>query len=79
MLYLYPELVDETSLDGTMRDVDMFGEKSDTSGYADFADLSDTGAAGDPHSASPESGEKFFTETSKQLAELLRDVYAANR
>lgn len=75
MLHLYPELVDESSLSGAMRDVDIFGEKSKTAGYTDFADLSETGAAGDPQSATPESGEKFFAEASEQLAELLRETY----
>ncbi|WP_436934701.1 creatininase family protein [Halovenus marina] len=78
MLYLYPELVDESSMAGTMRDVDMFGDGSNTTGYADFADLSETGAAGDPASATASAGEKFFAEASERLAELLLETHERN-
>lgn len=78
MLHLSPELVDESSLDATMRERDTFGDGSQTAGYVDFADLSETGAAGDPQPATARAGEKFFAEASEQLAEVARNISKAN-
>jgi creatinine amidohydrolase len=78
MLYLRPDLVDESSLEGTTSEGDMFGEGSPVASYGEFGDVSETGAIGDPEVSSAEAGEQFYEEVGDRLEELLREIHADN-
>lgn len=85
MLYLYPELVDETDMEaaalaepydsGTQ---DMFAG-GPLSVYRDFEAYSSSGAIGDPSVATPEKGRRILEIVREELVALLREIHDRNR
>lgn len=84
MLHLRPDLVDETSIEGTFggkhyehENQDLF-DSGPLSVYRDFAAYTDQGAAGSPELASEQKGGQFFDAYRTEFARLLHTAHTNN-
>ncbi|MDL5363406.1 creatininase family protein [Halalkalicoccus sp. NIPERK01] len=84
MMHLYPELVDETQLEGTQRDEpydlgrqDLFAD-GPLSVYRTFDEYSHSGAIGAPELATAEKGKRLFVHIETELSDLLSEIHTQN-
>lgn len=85
LLHLYPELVDEERIEGTLRDEpyehgrqDLFAD-GPLSVYRTFDEYSQSGAIGAPEYATADKGERLFECVTTELSSLLREIHTQNR
>lgn len=84
MLHLYPDLVDRAAETGTMMDEPYDQSVQDLihggplSVYRDFTEYSESGAIGDPTTASADKGEKLYDVITQAVADLLVRIYEQN-
>lgn len=85
MLYLRPELVREGEMEAPNMDEpydqapgDLFGS-GPLSVYRGFDEYSDTGAIGEPTSATAAKGEQLYERLGDEFATLLREIHDNNR
>lgn len=85
MLHLRPELVRTELIEGTMRDEpyrqarqDLFDD-GPLSVYRPFTEYSESGAIGDPVSATEQKGKKLYKRFCEELATLLIEIHEENK
>lgn len=84
MLHLYPDLVDEDQLEGTIMDEPYDKGLQDLlvpgplTVYRPFTEYTKSGAIGDPTVATAEKGAELFERLGDELASVLREVYENN-
>jgi creatinine amidohydrolase len=85
LLHLRPDLVDEDAIEGTPmdepyeRDGRDLLESGPLSVYRTFEEYSASGAVGDPHLATAETGAAIYERLGDELEDLLATIHARNR